>query len=254
MRQNESLQDLGLNRLESETYLALQELGEAKTGEICKKLNIPNSHIYSVLNSLIQKGLVSYKYSNKVKIFKPTDPESLSLLFKKKQEELALQEKSLNTLIKRLKDTPKDKEMQSDYQYFEGVRHKSMILEVYSTAPKSSEMLLFSAKSESGEKINAFFMAMHKIRKSRGVSLRMIMQKQTNNLKNRIEERKKIGLIEIKIADFNNNAEILITEDYLLILDTSNETKNPCAFMIKNKVFISLFKEIYECLWNIAEN
>jgi len=251
MIQINSLQDLGLNRLESEVYLALQELGEAKTGTICKKLDIPNSHIYSILNSLIQKGLVSFKYANKVKVFKPTDPEFLSLLFKKKQEEIKQQEKSLSNLIKNLKEMPKNKETESDYQYFEGIPAlKSMILEIYSTAPKNSEMQLLSAKSESWEKINAFFIEMHKIRKRRNVSLRMIMQEQTNKLRERIAERKKVGLINIKLANFNNNAEILITNNYLVILDISSETKTPCGFMIKNKVFIALFKEIYDFMWN----
>jgi len=247
---NNELENLGLNKLESDIYLTLQELGEARTGLICKKLNISNSHVYTILNSLIKKGLVSYKYANKVKIFKPSDPETLKLLFGKKQEEIQQQEKSLRLLIENLKKLPKNKETESDYQYFEGISAlKGMILEVYSTAPRNSEMLLLSAKSESWEVMNAFFLDMHKIRVKKNVSLKMIMQKQTSELKKRITERKKIGLIEIQVSDFNNYGEILLTEDYLCILDTSKETKMPCGFMIKNKIFVSLFKEIYLSLW-----
>jgi sugar-specific transcriptional regulator TrmB len=55
----EILQEIGLNKSESQVYLALLELGEAKTGQICNKLNIPNSHIYTDLDSLTKKGLVS---------------------------------------------------------------------------------------------------------------------------------------------------------------------------------------------------
>lgn len=244
------LLDLGLTKLEASVYLALQELGEAKTGVICKKLNIPNSHIYPALNNLLEKGLISFKYANKIKIFKSTDPQVLQLLFEKKQEELKQQKTNLFTLIEKLKKLPKNKETNLDYQYFEGLRGvKGMILEAYTTAPKNSEMLLISAVSQSWEAFNAFFLEMHKIRVEKNINLKMIMQKKTNKLEKHINERKKIGLIEIHISDFLNYGEILLTEDYLFILDTSTQTKTPCGFRIKNEVFLFLFKEIFSFLW-----
>lgn len=249
MVENE-LESLGLNKLESEVYLALQELGEARTGIICKKLNIPNSHIYTTLNSLTQKGLVSCRYANNVKIFKPSNPETLKILFEKKQEEIKQQEKSLNSLIENLKQLPKNKETISDYQYFEGINSlKNLIFEIYSNAPIGSEIILFSAKSESWERLNAFLMEMHKIRAKRKVNMKMILQKGSVNLKGIISERKKLGYVETRVTDFNNNAEFLCTENEVIILDLSKITPTPCGFMIKNKVFVSLFKEIFNFIW-----
>ena len=248
------LRDLGLTQLESNIYLALQELGEAKAGKICEKLKIPNSHIYPTLKKLIEKGLVSYKYANKVKIYKATDPSVLELLFAQKQQELNAQKTQLGELIESLKKLPKNKETASDYQYFEGLRGvKTMISEAYENTPAHSQMRLFSAVSENWETLNAFFLEMHKKRLKRNVSLKMIMQQKTKQLRTRIAERNKIGLIDIRIMDFENSAEILLTQECLLILDISIEHKNPCGFMIQNKVFISLFTQMFDFLWTQAK-
>ena len=111
-------------------------------------------------------------------------------------------------------------------------------------------MLLLSAKSESWEKMNAFFLETHEIRLKRNVSLKMIMQKKTRQLKKRIKEREEIGLIEIRVSDFDTDAEILVTSEYIAILDISSKNKIPCGFMIKNPVFVSLFRQVYGFLWN----
>lgn len=244
------LENLGLNKLESQVYLELQKLGEAKVGMICKNLNIPNSHMYTTLNSLIEKGLASFKYANKVKVFKATSPETLKILFNKKQEELRGQEKSLSSLIESLKNFPKNKETESDYQYFEGENSlKNAIFDVYNQSRENSEFLLLSAKSEAWERLNAFLMEMHKLRIKKKIAMKMILQNDSIGLKNIVSERKKLGLVEIKVSEFNNHAEFLCTEDSVFLLDLSKETENPCGFLIKNKIFVSLFEEIFSFLW-----
>ncbi len=244
------LENLGLNKLESQVYLELQKLGEAKVGMICKNLNIPNSHMYTTLNSLIEKGLVSFKYANNVKIFRATSPETLKLLFNRKQDELKDQEKSLSNLIESLKKLPKNKETESDYQYFEGENAlKNAIFDIYNQSRENSEMLLLSAKSEAWDRFNAFLMDMHKLRTKRKINMKMILQENSQGLKAIISERKKLGHVEIRVSGFNNKAEFLCTEDAVFILDLSKENARPCGFIIKNKVFVSLFEEIFNFIW-----
>jgi sugar-specific transcriptional regulator TrmB len=248
------LDDLGLTKAESQIYLALQELGEAKTGTICNKLDIHSSHIYRHLDSLTQKGLVSYKLANKVKIYVPTKPEALQLLFENKQKALQKQKASLLQLIEELKKTPKNKETNTDYQYFEGIPAlKSMALEVYSNASNSSSMYLFSSRAEAWEKINAFYLDCHKIRVKRNIQLQMIAQKGSPDIGAHVKERQDIGLIETKYLDLANMAEFLVSDNALIIQYVSKDTATPCGFMIKNKVFIETFKIIFGCLWGLAK-
>ena len=60
----DALSNLGLSERESSVYLALLELGQTTTGPLSKKSSIPNSKIYEVLNSLEEKGLVSWVLKN----------------------------------------------------------------------------------------------------------------------------------------------------------------------------------------------
>src|SRR3989338_8621401 len=116
MELSQSLVDLGLSHSEAQIYLALLELGEAKVGTICNKLDIPNSHIYRQLDSLMQQGLVTYKIANNIKVYQANDPKSLQLLFEKKRAHLIEQEQILRFAIPKLRSKPKEKETLSDYK------------------------------------------------------------------------------------------------------------------------------------------
>ena len=63
-----TLQGVGLTEKEAATYLALVQEGESKTGKLCQKTNIPSSHIYLVLNQLLEKGLIHYKLVNNIRL------------------------------------------------------------------------------------------------------------------------------------------------------------------------------------------
>ena len=91
----EKLQNIGLTQNESRVYLFLLEYQEAKTGIICSKLNIANSHIYRILEKLLDKGLVSYKINNNIKIFQAVNPSNLYELFREKEEQLEKEKQDL---------------------------------------------------------------------------------------------------------------------------------------------------------------
>ncbi|MBT3304684.1 TrmB family transcriptional regulator [Candidatus Woesearchaeota archaeon] len=84
----DALSNLGLSERESSVYLALLELGQTTTGPLSKKSSIPNSKIYEVLNSLEEKGLVSWVLKNNAKHFQPSPPEKILELFDEKRKRI----------------------------------------------------------------------------------------------------------------------------------------------------------------------
>ena len=62
------LAKIGLTTQESRVYLALLELQEAQTGQLCKFTKIASSNIYKILDALMKKGLASYRVQNNIKI------------------------------------------------------------------------------------------------------------------------------------------------------------------------------------------
>jgi len=76
---------IGLRKEEAKAYVAILTLGVANATEIAKIARIPRSHIYEVLNSLFERGLIKLVSGNP-KRYAITDPNA-----------------SLKPLIKRIK-------------------------------------------------------------------------------------------------------------------------------------------------------
>jgi len=117
----ESLKKVGLTKPEAKAYLGLIELKESQTGALCEKSKIPSSNIYSILDSLIKKGFVSYRMQNNIKVFMPSNPEIIKDIFKEKQKNLLEEGKEIENLIEGLKFKQGEKEAFSRYKYFEGM-------------------------------------------------------------------------------------------------------------------------------------
>ena len=84
--ENVVLERLGLNKFEAKVYLALLALGESPVLEISRKAKTERAHTYRVLESMAEKGLVSFVTENKTKKFKACDPEKLLFQLKEREE------------------------------------------------------------------------------------------------------------------------------------------------------------------------
>jgi len=71
------LENLGLNKNEVATYLALQEMGKAKAGELIKETGLHRNLIYQALDALVSRRLASKLTTGSVALFQSTDPSHL---------------------------------------------------------------------------------------------------------------------------------------------------------------------------------
>ena len=125
------LKKIGLTYQESKVYVSLLELGEAQTGALCIKTKIASSNIYKILETLKNKGLVSTRIKNNIKIFIPSSPEAIYDIFLDKEREIENQRSEIKEIIYKLKNVTAKKEINSNYKYFEGLSGiKSMWLEI----------------------------------------------------------------------------------------------------------------------------
>jgi sugar-specific transcriptional regulator TrmB len=74
---SELLRELGLSNGEVSVYNALLDTGKAQLSKIQEKTRIERANIYTILNKLIERGLVSYTIENKKRMFQPTHPQQL---------------------------------------------------------------------------------------------------------------------------------------------------------------------------------
>ena len=82
------LEELGLSKNESRTYIALLELGPSVAGKIAKKSKVHRTNVYDSLQKLVDKGLATYFEREERKHFVASDPENLFHLLKEKETRL----------------------------------------------------------------------------------------------------------------------------------------------------------------------
>lgn len=242
------LQNIGLTEREARVYLYLLEYKESKTGIMCSKLNIPNSHIYRILEKLLDKGIISYKIVNNIKVFRPVDPESLFALFKEKEEQLENEKKDLRAFISNLKKIEIKEKKLNDFKYFEGISGvRSMFTEFIESWVSDSRVYIASAPI-AYEKWNAFLLDMfHPPRIKKNIHQQLIVP---TRLKKFALERDKFQPIEIKYSDVEMEAEFGVCGDYTYFLSYGDK---PYALLIKDKNFANTQIKIFQVMWASAK-
>src|SRR3989344_3857642 len=83
-----NLKDAGLTENENKIYTALIEIGPTLAGKISRKTGLHRRTVYDVVETLIQKGLVSYILENNRRVFNAVDPEHILDLMEEKKQSL----------------------------------------------------------------------------------------------------------------------------------------------------------------------
>ncbi|MFA5948380.1 MAG: helix-turn-helix domain-containing protein [Candidatus Gracilibacteria bacterium] len=73
----ERLCQIGFTKKESNIYLELLKIGPQAVSVIAKRVGLNRSSTYSILKSLIKKGVLSYHKNNRVQYFSANDPNCL---------------------------------------------------------------------------------------------------------------------------------------------------------------------------------
>ncbi|MBU4431940.1 hypothetical protein KKD60_01575, partial [Patescibacteria group bacterium] len=114
------LKNLGLAEKEAKVYLATLELGQSTVQKISEKAKVNRATTYVVIESLIQKGLMSSAYENKKQYFYAESPEKLNLLFREQAMEIQKKQEYLDRILPNLKALKSRDKEGPTVRYFEG--------------------------------------------------------------------------------------------------------------------------------------
>lgn len=121
------LKKLGLDEREIQVYLTLLRLSNTTASIVSKETDIDRATCYRYLDSLINKGLVSYAIENNIKYFKPAHPEKILRDIKESESEY---KKILPELIN-LSNLPKEETTAEVYKGKNGI--KTVLREILRT-------------------------------------------------------------------------------------------------------------------------
>ena len=236
------LENLGLNKNEVATYLALQEMGKAKAGELIKETGLHRNLIYQALDALVSRRLASKLTTGSVALFQSTDPSHL--LDSVREQELTAQR-----VIEELKEKKKivDQEM-TIYEGAEGMRAFS--LRVAENLESGEVMYVLGSGGRKYEKA----MGMRALKKfyssieQQGRARVLMYQTQQYTPEMYAFTRGK-PQFDLRVLPYNltPSAGILFTNHTIGFLLFEDPT---AVIEIKNPHLIEAYRHYFELLWN----
>ncbi len=235
-----SLQNLGLTEREAEIYLILLDTGSTTTGQIIKKSGLHKATVYSILQRLIDQGLVSYVIKDGIRYFEAADPDTLLNVLREREENL------LEVLpeLKRRKDSAKQKQKITVFEGWKGMETVYGMLS--NTLQKGETYYAFGAsKGEDEKRTQIFFNKFVKKTSKKGIKQKVIFNETARG--NIAEQYNYPDLYEAKHMPYTTPAEVGICRDKALITILE---KNPTTILIDDKKVSESFKNYFNLLWN----
>lgn len=240
------LTQIGLTESEIKVYFALLELESSTVGPIIEKAKVPDSKIYTILEKLKDKGLISFVIKNNVKHFQASDPKNLINILNDKQEEILKQKKEFEeNIIPQIELRRKFTEEKQEaivYESFEGIKSAfNLILETLNHGEEYQVCMLGEALKE--KSVIRFFQNYHKKRIEKHIKVRLISNNNFKEIINKFHQYKNMLIrfthqkLPIGTFIFKSHVMTVIWEE------------KPTAFVIKSRKNYEYYKAFFEDIW-----
>lgn len=235
----------GFSEKEAMLYLAMLETGSAVVSEIIKKADLNRSTTYIILESLMQKGLVTMSERNKVSTYTPLPPERLVGYLQEHVQtytNLVGEAQSLLPELKAIYTKPR-------IRYYEGV---DGIESAYEDTLTSSECIrAYCCIDNMHKALPEYFPQYYKRRAAKGISARAIIPDTPaarERAQHNHEEARETRLVSPEAFAFS--PEINIYDKKVVFFSWLERF----AFMIESQEIADAMKKAFELAWVGAEH
>ena len=250
------LSSLGINSNEINTYLSLAELGKSTASIIAKRLQSPRSTIYTALDGLLKRGIISIEQEHEVNYYIANKPESLVRMItieKKASEELLKQKMNLATEAIPLLTPYFKNENYSvpKLRFFEGTTNvQSMLYDHFKTWQESISKIDYTWWGYQDhefvetyrEWLDFYWSSMDKDEKIYLLSNRSETEKK---LKNHVSRR----IIKAIPKKFQFSSTVWVLGDFVITIMTRQ--KPHYAFILQDAVFAANQRLTFQLLWEL---
>jgi len=243
----QELKLLGLNDVDVKVYLVLLEREESLASEIAKKLGIPRTSIYDILERLQQEGLASFTVKDYKKYFSASEPKSIIENLENTRDKI----KKILPALEQIKQKPEFESIKSEV--YEGPKGLQTILNMILD---EKEMFVIGASRKSSEILPYFLPQWMKQRIKKKIKVTIIYNDCPEVRKSVQENSKDLG------TDKEWNAKYLSVNQHspLMTIVFGNKTAlimwrkdHPSAVLITNKEVSETYKDYIMGLWKIAK-
>lgn len=229
------LEEIGLNRNESKVYFASLELGLAKVNEISKKAGIIRETTYGIINSLVQKGLMSSVLKSGVRYFESAEPKKLKSII---EERLTVVKK----IIPDLEEARKAEVVRPKIELYEGKEGLKTVMEDLLMA--KDEILTIASNKHLKKIFEFYFPQFVKRRVELGIKTKLLTDDKVLTKE----------LIEFKFlpVEYKFKTATWIYDNKVAMLSLSQ--KEPVGVIIKDTEIANSQRSQFNLLWSLLKS
>lgn len=246
------LKRLGLTDGEIKVYLALIRLGESTSGPIVDESGVSVSKVYTILDRLAKKGLVSHIVKKKTKYFEAADPNRLLVYLQEKENELKEEENKLKKIIPELElqhNTAITTETAQVYDEMKGIQTaRERTLKIMK---KGDVMWILGISTTPYEgMMTRYFKDYHKRRYDKGIKCKYLYNEDARKPHGELSKTYPLSEVRYMKKGLITHAWMEIYADTVTI--GINKGKS-FSVVIQNQEVANSFKIYAELLWSLAK-
>lgn len=237
------LENLGLKEKEAKIYIILLKEGPSLANSIAKNTEILRSSIYDYLDTLIEKGFVTYTIKSGKKYFQAVSPSKIMDNFNEKKEK---EEEVLKIAVLELSKFEGLTSKKSSVEVFEGKEGiKTAFMNILKDNPKEISAI---GSGASYRLLPAFFEYWHKERRKRKILIKLVYN-DSPEMRKTAKEKAKGTFTEYRFLPRKHISltGTLIYNNNVMLAIWSAET--PLAVLIRSKDASRTYKDNFEVLW-----
>lgn len=237
-------EDLGLKQAEIKVYITLLEVGSSSAGPILEKSGLQNSVVHRALNSLIEKGLISFILEGKRKLYQATDPENFHDFIEDKK-------RRFDEILPELKQKQQLPNKTTFGEIFKGKRG---INQLYLTLLNSrgKEYNTFGGGIQVAEEVmtKTWWRNIHAKRIAKKIKSRQVFDETIRKFGTELN-KKSLTKIKFLPKEYAQLQETIIIGDCVGI---AIFTENPYGILIKDRAVADGYRKQFEILWKKAKD
>jgi sugar-specific transcriptional regulator TrmB len=237
----ETLKDLGLDENESRVYISMLSLGPSKVLRIAKESEIKRTTVYSVLESLRQKGLVAIQVKGLKKLYVAESPEQLERMFELKREKF-------KSVLPELKALETFKGNESFIKYYEGLSGiKSVYDRILDDLKPGNDYLIVSNMEQFLDMDREYFASFIKRRAKANLKVKTLLLDSPSARHYKMNERSTNQSVRFLPSDTKLSANLVITPHRVVMTQTVAPIM---SIVIENKNIVEMQKEQFDIIWD----
>lgn len=244
MEPGEVLKELDLTESESTVYMTLLRNGEDTASAVAKQAGIHRRLAYDVVESLTEKGLVSYVDEENRRVYKATSPERLHELIEDKRTDLEELEEQVDAVLPDLMahfTAEKDDRDVKVLQGKEGIKH------LFNDELREGETIYLIGSPEESEDILKYFLPSWTAkRQDKDIKIKGVFEHRMRGMVGEHEPIEHRYLPE----DYKSSVSMAIYGSKVGIIFWID---NPLVIMIEDQDAADSFMSYFDLVWESAE-